>query len=103
MNALFQSGSDESATIESFKDDPEYAVVYLNAVLADGDQEELLLALRRMAAAFGGMPAIAEQAELNPTSLYRALSENGNPELRSLISILKVMGMRLAVQPITQA
>jgi probable addiction module antidote protein len=101
MTALYQSGSDEKAVIESLKDDPEYAVVYLNAILEDGDQEEILLALRRMTAAFGGIPAIAAQAELNPTSLYRTLSENGNPELRSFISILRTMGLRLAVQPIS--
>ena len=46
--------SHEEATIESFRRDPEFAAEYLNAVLADGDQEELLVALRRVAAAFGG-------------------------------------------------
>ena len=48
--------SHEEATIESFRRDPEFAAEYLNAVLADGDQEELLVALRRVAAAFGGVP-----------------------------------------------
>ena len=39
--------SHEEATIESFKQNPGYAAEYLNAVLEDGDQEELMLALRR--------------------------------------------------------
>ncbi len=38
---------------------PEFAAEYLNAVLEDGDQQELLLALRRMADAFGGVPKLA--------------------------------------------
>ena len=90
----------EEATIASFRDDPEFAAGYLNAVLEDGDQQELLLALRRMAEAFGGVPKLAQTANLNATSLYRTLSPRGNPELKSLRVLLKAMGMRLAVQPI---
>ena len=61
-----------------------------------------MVALRYMAAAFGGVPKLAEQAELNATTLYRTLSPQGNPELRSLRALLKAMGMRLAVEPIKQ-
>ena len=42
------SRSHEEATAESFRKDPAFAAEYLNAVLEDGDQEELMLALRRM-------------------------------------------------------
>ena len=92
--------SHDEATIASFRDDPEFAADYLNAILEDGDQRELLLALRRMAKAFGGVPKLARETELNATSLYRTLSPRGNPELRSLKALLKAMGMRLAVQPV---
>lgn len=43
---------------------------------------------------------IAEKAQLNATQLYRTLSAEGNPELRSLTAVLKAMGMRLAIEPI---
>lgn len=92
--------SHNEATIASFRDDPEFAAEYLNAVLEDGDQQELLLALRRMSEAFGGIPKLAGSANLNPTSLYRTLSPRGNPELKSLRALLKAMGMRLAVRPV---
>ena len=92
----------EAATAESFRDDPEFAAEYLNAVLEDGDQEELLIALRHMARAFGGVPGVAEEAKLNATTLYRTLSPHGNPELRSLTALLKAMGMRLAVRPVQE-
>jgi DNA-binding phage protein len=49
------SRSHEDATIESFRKDPNFAAEYLNAILEDGDQDELMLALRRMSKAFGGM------------------------------------------------
>jgi probable addiction module antidote protein len=100
MTLYQRSRSHEAATIDAFRDDPDYAAAYINAVLEDGDQDELLLALRRMAAAFGGVPAIAELAKLNATSLYRVLSAKGNPELRTLSAILKAMGMRVAIQPL---
>lgn len=88
----------EEATIQSFRDDPIFAAEYLNAVLADGDQEELLVALRRIAKAHG-MKDIAEASNLNAKTLYRTLSPKGNPELKSFNSILKSMGMRLAITP----
>jgi len=92
----------EDATIESFKRDPEYATEYLNAVLDDGSQEELMLALRRIATAYG-MKDVAATAKLNPKTLYRTLSPSGNPELKSFQAILGAMGMRLAVTPISKA
>lgn len=55
--------SHEEATIASFKKDPDYAAEYLNAVLEDGDQEELMLTLRRIASAFG-IQDVAKTAQL---------------------------------------
>jgi probable addiction module antidote protein len=92
--------SHESATVESFRDDPTFAAKYLDSVLEDGEQEELMLALRRLSAAFGGVPKLAGRAKLNATTLYRTLSADGNPELRSMNALLKAMGMRLSVQPL---
>ena len=89
----------DEATINSLRKDPQFAAEYLNAILEDGDQQELLTALRYLAAAFGGVPYLAEQAELNATTLYRTLSPRGNPELKSLLALLKALGLRLAVQP----
>jgi probable addiction module antidote protein len=90
----------EEATIESFRKDPNFAAEYLTAVLEDGDQEELMLALRRMSKAFGGMSKLAEKTELNVNTLYRTLSAKGNPELKSLRALLGAMGMQLTVRPL---
>ena len=90
----------DDAMAEVFRDDPAYATELLNSILADGDQAELLIALRQMAKAFGGVRGMAKEAGLNPNQLYRMLSAEGNPEFRSLSTILRVMGLRLAVQPI---
>lgn len=91
----------EEASMDMFRNDPDLAAEYLNSVLADGDETDLLLALRSLSQAFGGVQEVARQAELNAHSLYRTLSEKGNPELKTLSMILKAMGMRLAIQPIS--
>ena len=88
----------DDAIGERFQKDPEYALELLNAILRDGDQAELLIALRQMAKAFGGVQRVADEARLNPTQLYRTLSAEGNPELSSLSAILRAMGLRLAVE-----
>jgi probable addiction module antidote protein len=94
------SRSHEDATVESFRRDRQFAAAYLDQVLADGDQEELMLALRRLSEAFGGVTGLAQQAGLNSTTLYRTLSSNGNPELRTLRALLAAMGLRLSVSPV---
>ncbi len=91
----------DEAMATLFRDDPAVAAATLDAILADGDQGELLVTLRQMTKAFGGMPTVAKAADLNVTQLYRTLSENGNPELRSLNAVLRTMGLRLAVQPLS--
>ncbi len=88
----------DDAMAEAYRKDPAYALQLLNAILDDGDQSEFLIALRQMAKAFGGVQAVAEQADLNPTQLYRTLSPDGNPALSNFSAILKAMGMRLSVQ-----
>ncbi len=90
----------EKATIESFRNNPKFAAAYLNAVLDDGDQQELMLALRRLSEAHGGVMQIAAETKLNSTTLYRTLSPKGNPELRSFTALLKAMGMRLSVKSV---
>ena len=61
-----------------------------------------MVARRYMAQTFGGVPKLAETAQLNASALYRTLSPNGNRKLRSMMALLKAMGMRLAVQPLSE-
>jgi len=79
--------------------DPDEAAAYLNAAIEEGDRAAFLLALRNVAEACGGMTVLAEKAQLSRESLYRTLSNRGNPEIKSLTAILHAMGLRLAVEP----
>lgn len=82
-----------------FRRDPALAADYLNEVLENGDEVDVMLALRSLSVAFGGVQEIARRADANPNSMYRTLSRQGNPSLKTLRAILGAMGMRLAVQP----
>lgn len=88
----------DEATIESFRRDPNFAAAYLNAILKDGDQRELMNGLRYVTHAFGGVQTIAEKTKLNGTTLYRTLSPKGNPRLKNFSDVLKAMGMRLSIE-----
>ena len=70
---------------------------YLNAALEEDDPELFLLALRNVAEAQGGVAQLAEKTKLNRESLYKMLSERGNPEFRSLEALLHALGFRLGV------
>jgi probable addiction module antidote protein len=80
--------------------EPQQAAAYLEAALDEGDSGVLLLALRQVVKAHGGIAEIARRAGLTRESTYRILSENGNPELRSLTALLDAAGLRLSVKPV---
>lgn len=85
----------EEVLLEDLKD-PEEAATYLQAALEDEDPAVFLLALRQVAQA-QGMANVARKAHVGRESLYKALSENGNPELRTINRLLHAMGLRLSV------
>lgn len=77
----------------------DFAVAYLNVLIDDAGEEELTAALGRIARVSGG-PRLVEKVELSAPSFYRTLSRRGNPELKSVATLLKAMGIRLALQPL---
>lgn len=80
-----------------------FAAQYLQAAIEDGDTAVLLLALRRIAEARGGMAKLARETGLAREALYRTLSRGGNPRLTSLRAILDASGLRLTVAPVEAA
>lgn len=88
--------------LHNWLQDAANAAEYVNAAIEDGDKAVLLLALRDVAKARGGMTAVAEKAQLGRESLYKMLSERGNPEFKSIASVLHGMGLRLTVEPDTK-
>ena len=46
-----------------------------------------------------GMSQVARDTGLSRKSLYRALSADGNPELTTLLQVLRALGLRLSATP----
>jgi len=84
--------------IEALKD-PREAAAYLNTAMEEGDQALFLLALRNVAEAQGGMAAVSEKAKLNRESMYRMLSNKGNPAIKNIFTLLHSMGLKLSIEP----
>ena len=93
--------------IAELRADRELAVEYLRAAMAVLDQPESraagLLALRTVAEAYGGLSAVAAEADMTREALSRALSPKGNPTLKTLLAVLKTVGLRLSVEPAQHA
>jgi probable addiction module antidote protein len=91
--------SHDRATIRELRDDPKLAAEYLRAALEEGDEPGvLLIALRRVAEARGGIAKVARAAGIQRESLYRALSARGNPRLSTLVAVTKAVGLKLTVE-----
>ena len=78
--------------------DPEYAALYLNDALNDGSVEEFLLALRNVVQANQGMSKLAANTELGRESLYKALSESGNPQFMTINKVLAALGLQFSIK-----
>jgi len=88
--------------IASLKD-PREAAAYLSAAMEEGDRELFLLALRNVAEANGGMAVVSAKAKLNRESMYRMLSKRGNPEIKSILTLLHSMGLKMSIEPKVKA
>jgi len=99
--------SHHEAEVAELRADRELAVECLKAAMEALDDPDSraggLLALRTVAEACGGLGVVAEQAGISREALYRALSPKGNPTLKTLLAVLKTVGLRLSVEPVRHA
>ena len=73
---------------------------YLEAALEDGEPSLVIAALGDIARS-QGMSQIARETGLGRESLYKALSIEGNPEFATILKVMKALGLRLQVIPLT--
>jgi probable addiction module antidote protein len=88
--------------ITELRADRDLAIEYLKAAMESldnpDDRAAGLLALRTVAEAYGGLAVVAAEAGISRESLYRTLSAKGNPTLKTLLAVLKTVGLRLSVE-----
>lgn len=91
--------------VEDFVKDPEEAFEYLQISLEeyekDGNLDAFLKAIRTVAEAQGGISKLAEKTNLNRQHLYKSLSENGNPTIKTLNQILHTLGLKLTLTKVS--
>ena len=76
--------------------DPEFAISYLTEAVEENDVEGFLLAVRDVIEARGGIGQFSSEIEcIHRVSLYKALSQNGNPLFSTMIEILNTLGIGL--------
>lgn len=81
---------------------PEVAAEYLNLALQENNPSVVLMALRNIAEAQeGGIAGLAARTHLGRESMYKMLSEAGNPKLSSFTRIIRELGLCLKVQVYT--
>ena len=83
--------------------DPEYVALYLNDALHEGSPEEFYLALRNVIKANQGMSQVAAETELGRESLYKALSDSGNPQFSTVQKIVGALGLQISIEPVVNS
>jgi probable addiction module antidote protein len=78
-------------------DNPEYAAEYLEQTLASGDSAAFLVALKDVVDARGGVGNLAKEVRIARPSLYKILSQKGNPTIETLQKILQPLGLRVSI------
>jgi probable addiction module antidote protein len=83
--------------------DPELAQAYLEAAFEsyeqEGDTNALLLAMRDVAEAQGGIGELAKRTTISREHLYDILASKHNPGLDNWLSILSALGFRVRLEP----
>jgi probable addiction module antidote protein len=79
-----------------FLTDDETIVGYLTLALESENPQVIAKALGAVARARGGIAELARQTGITREALYRSLSENGNPELGTVLKVLHALGIRLS-------
>lgn len=89
----------DEVMVKKLRGRPRFAAEYLKAAMEDTDEPEvLLMALRHIAEARGGLAKVAKAAGIERESLYRALSAHGNPRLSTIVGVMKAVGLKLTVE-----
>ena len=81
-----------------YLDSEEARAAYLNEAIESGDAAEISRALGTVAKA-RGMSAVASDTGMSRESLYRSLSNTGNPEFGTVMKVLDSLDLELAVKP----
>ena len=84
--------------IADYLDSNEMIAEYLNAVLAEGNDADVIAAIGHIAKSIG-MTKIAQETGLSRPSLYKALSEGAKPQFETIMKVLRAIGGQIQINP----
>jgi len=70
----------------------------LNDAVDSGDPRYIAYALGAVARARGGIAKLAREAGMNRQALHKALSEEGNPTLDTVLKVLRALGLHMKIE-----
>ncbi len=85
--------------IADYLDSNEMIAEYLNTVLEEGNDADIITAIGHIAKAIG-MTQIAEKTGMSRPSLYKALSEGAKPQFSTIMKVLKAVGGQIRINPL---
>lgn len=86
--------------IADYLDNNEMIAEYLNTVLEEGNDSDVITAIGHVAKSIG-MTKIAEETGLSRPSLYKALSDGAKPQFETIMKVLKAIGGQIRISPVT--
>lgn len=81
-----------------YLDTPEAIAAYLSEAMESGDTKFIARSIG-IAAKARGMTDIAKETGVSREHLYRAFGENGNPTLKTTLSVMQALGVDLKAEP----
>lgn len=85
--------------IADYLDSNEMIAEYLNSVLEEGDNSDVITAIGHIAKAIG-MTKIADETGMSRPSLYKALSEGAKPQFETIMKVLRAIGGQIKINPL---
>jgi probable addiction module antidote protein len=82
--------------VAEFLTDDETIAEFLTDALESDDPRYIAKTLGAVARARGGMTELAKATGISREALYRALSEDGNPELGTALKVMHALGVKLS-------
>ena len=81
--------------------DPEFVRILLEENLLEGP-DIFLVALGHVTKANAGMIGAAPASSVGRESLCKSLADSGNPEFRTVDSVLRSLGLQLTISPYSE-
>ena len=83
--------------LEEYLQNPDFALCFLNQALADDDINAFKKSLKDIIKIHGNISAIAKKANVSRGTLYKLMSDKGQPEIGTVLKVFHALGYDVTV------